>query len=320
MTRGALSLALLLALAAPTQAQQANVPRVGVLMVVAGPGDTAVEAVRRGLHELGYVEGRTINIEYRGAQGHPDRLPALAQELVKLNVSAIVVGAEASARAAKSVTNTIPIVMAMYDIDPVSAGLVGSLNHPGGNITGVFSRQSELVGKRLELLREIRPNLSNVAVLSDSFGHRQLAEVREAARALGIHLEVLEMRAPYNFDAAFASARTKKVDALLVLFSPLFVRERVRIAELAAHSRLMSMFQDSDSVRDGGLVSYGPNIEEVFTRTAYYVDRLLKGAKASELPVEQSTSFSLTINLRTAKRLGFAIPESVVVRADEVVQ
>jgi putative ABC transport system substrate-binding protein len=208
----------------------------------------------------------------------------------------------------------------MYDADPVAVGLVRSLSHPGGNVTGIFSRQSELIGKRLELLREIEPSLSRVSVLADAHGHRQLDELRPAARALGIHLDVIEMAPPYNFEVAVRTARVKKADALLVLFSPVFIRERLQIAQLALRNKLPTMFQDSDSVRSGGLVSYGPNLEEVFTRTAYYVDRLLKGAKASELPVEQSTSFSLTINLKTADKLGLSIPESIVVRAEEVVR
>jgi len=315
-----LSVLLLVALTGRALPEQPRVPRVGVLMIVLGPGNPAVEAVRRGLARIGYIEGQNIRIETRGAEGRMERLPALANDLVNLNVDAIVVGAEASARAAKDATKSIPIVVVMYDADPVAVGLVRSLSHPGGNITGIFSRQSELVGKRLELLREIEPSLSRVSVLADTYGHRQLSELRAAAQALGIDLDVIDMAAPYNFEVAIRTARVRKADALLVLFSPVFIRERLRIAQLALQHKLPTIFQDSDSVRSGGLLSYGPNLEQVFTRTAYYVDRLLKGAKASELPVEQSTSFTLTVNLRTADRLGLAIPESIMVRADEVVQ
>ncbi len=302
-------------------AQQASrVPVVGVLMVNAGPNETVVEAVRRGLRDNGYVDGQNIRIEYRGAQGHADRLPALAQELVGLNVDAIVVGAEASAQAAKHATTTIPIVFAMYDVDPVAVGLIDSFNRPGGNVTGIFARQSELVGKRLELLRELLPSLRRVAVLWDSFSQRQLEQTWPAARALGVDLALVEVQSPYDFKKAFRSVRRSKVGALLVLFSPVFNTEDAKISRVAIESKLPTMFQDPDNVRAGGLMAYGPSREEVFGRTGYYIDRLLKGAKPNDLPVEQSANFHLVVNLKTAKALGITIPESILLRADEVIR
>ena len=307
--------------ATPAGAQQTGkVPVIGLLMVNAGPNETVVEAVRRGLRDFGYVDGQNIRIEYRGAQGREERLLALAQELVQLKVDAIVVGAEASARAAKEATSTIPIVFAMYDVDPVAVGLIDGFSHPGGNVTGIFSRQSELVGKRLELLRDLLPGLTRVAVLWDSFSRRQLDQTRPAARTLGIDLAFVEMRPPYNFEKAFRAIKKRKAGALLVLFSPVFNTEQAKLSQLAIESKLPTMFQDPDNVRAGGLIAYGPSREEVFGRTAYYVDRVLKGAKPGELPVEQSANFRLVVNLSTAKAVGLVIPESILLRADEVIR
>jgi putative ABC transport system substrate-binding protein len=300
--------------------QTGRVPVVGLLMVNAGPNESVVTAVRRGLRDIGYVDSQSIRIEYRGAQGREDRLLALAQELVQLKVDAIVVGAEASARAAKQATSTIPIVFAMYDVDPVAVGLIDTFSHPGANITGIFSRQSELVGKRLELLRELVPGLTHVAVLWDSFSRHQLDHTGPAAQALGIDLALVEMRPPYNFEKAFRTIKNRKPDALLVLFSPVFNTEQAKLSRLAVEGKLPTMFQDPDNVRAGGLIAYGPSREEVFGRTAYYIDRVLKGAKPSELPVEQSANFRLVVNLRTAKALGLVVPESILVRADEVIR
>jgi putative ABC transport system substrate-binding protein len=289
-------------------------------MVNAGPNETVVESVRAGLRGLGYIDGKTLRIEYRGAQGHVDRLPTLAQELVQLKVDAIVVGAEASARAAKQTTRSIPIVFAMYDVDPVAVGLIDSMSNPGGNVTGIFSRQSDLVGKRLELLRELLPHLTRVAVLWDSFGRRQLDQTKSSAHELGLDLALIEMRAPYDFEKAFKAARKMKAGAMLILFSPVFNTEEAKLSQLAIKSKLPSMSQDPDNVRAGVLLAYGPSRAEVFGRVAYYVDRLLKGAKPSELPVEQSANFRLVVNQKTARALGLTIPQPILLRADEVIQ
>ena len=307
--------------AGPGMSQERDkVPLVGLLMINAAPDEPVVEAVRRGLRDAGYVDGRNVRIEYRVAHGREDRLATLAQELVQLKVNVIVVGAEASARAAKQATRTIPIVFAMYDVDPVAAGLIESFRHPGGNITGIFSQQSELVGKRLELLRELLPGLTRVAVLSDAFSRLQLDQTSSAARALNIELDLIEMQPPYDFGRAFKRIDQNSDQALVVMFSPVFNSQQGQIAGLAVRSKLPTMFQHPDSTRVGGLMAYGPSREEIFTRTAYYIDRILKGATPSDLPVEQSSNFQLTINMRTAKSIGVVVPESLLSRADEVIR
>ena len=307
--------------AAAVWAQQSHpVPVVGVLMVTAGPTDGPVQALRKGLRQLGYVEGENIRIEYRSADGRADRLAPMARELSELKVDVMVTGSESSARAAQQATGTIPIVAVLSDHDPVASGLVNSLSRPGSNITGVFSRQSELVGKRLELLKEVLPRVSRVAVFWDSYSQRQFDELQQAARSLRVQLQSIELRDPYDFKAAFRGAKQRKAGALVVLFSPVFYRDRAQIAALALEAGLPTMNQEESWVAAGGLISYGPTIANTFGRAAYFVDRLLKGAKPSNLPVEQATDFKLTINLRTAKALQLSIPESIVLRADEVIK
>jgi len=308
-------------LVTPGMSQERDkVPLVGLLMVNAAPDDTVVEAVRRGLHNAGYVDGRNVRIEYRVAHGREDRLASLAQELVQLKVNVIIVGAEAPARAAKQATHTIPIVFALYDVDPVAAGLIQSFGHPGGNITGIYSQQSELVGKRLELLRELLPGLTRVAVLSDAFSRPQLDQTNTAARTLNIQLHLVQMQPPYDFGKAFKSMVKSGDQALLVLFSPVFNTQQKQITALATKNKLPTMFQHPDSVRVGALMAYGPSREEIFGRTAYYIDRILKGATPSDLPVEESFDFRLAINMRTAKFIGVVVPESLLSRADELIR
>jgi putative ABC transport system substrate-binding protein len=324
MRTGAFILAValgLLAASRPAIAQRpARIPVIGVLMAAAGPRDSVVEAFRQGLREQGYVEGRNIAIEFRGARGRPERLPVLARELVRLNVDIIFTGPESSLRAAKQATSTIPIVMVAHDYDPVASGLIGSLARPGGNITGVSSLQSELIGKRLELLREVLPGISRVGVLWDSFGERQLRELENAARSLGVQLQPVELKAPYDFESAFKTAVRGGARALVVLFSPVFYVQRSRIAALAAKSRLPAIYQDRDFVEAGGLISYGPSYADTFGRAAYFVDRILKGAKPGDLPVEQHRKFPLAVNLKTASALGLTIPQSLLVQADQLVR
>jgi putative tryptophan/tyrosine transport system substrate-binding protein len=227
---------------------------------------------------------------------------------------------EPAARAVQQASGTIPIVVVLSDHDPVASGLVNSLSRPGSNITGVVTRQSELVGKRLELLKQSLPRLSRVAVFWDTYSQRQFEQLKQAARSLDVQVQSIELRTPYDFKAASRHAKQEKAGALIVLFSPVFYRERAQIAALALEARLPTMNQEASWVAAGGLISYGPTIADTFGRTAYFVDRLLKGAKPEDLPVEQASAFKLTVNLRTAKALQLTIPDSIVQRDDEVIR
>jgi ABC-type uncharacterized transport system substrate-binding protein len=309
------------ALPAGIWAQESTVlPVVAFLLVSANPNDPAVEAFREGLHELGYIDGRNIKLEYRRAEGHVERLPRLAQELVELKVDVIVVGPQVAARAAREATSTIPIVIAMYDYDPMSFGLIESFSRPGGNITGIFARGSELIGKRLELLKETLPGVSRVGVFWDSFGQRQVKEIESAARSLGVRLTLVELRDAYDFQAAFQTAKKNRVGAVMPLASPVFYARRARIASLALENRMPTMFGSGDFTDTGALMSYGPDNKDTYGRVAYFIDRLLKGAKPGDLPVEQASKFKLIVNLKTAKALGITFPESILLRADEVIR
>ena len=308
-----------LAALAPAQ-QPGKVPVIGVLMVSAGPDDPVVEAFRKGLRERGYVEGRNIRIEHRSAQGQIDQLPHLAEELVRLRADIIVSAAEPALRAVKQATRTIPVVMILHDYDPVALGLIDSFSSPGGNFTGISSLQFELIGKRLELLKETLRGLSRVAVLFDEFSRGQLEQIASPARALGIALKFVELRAPRDYRQAFATARQAKAGAAMVLFSPVFYVDRERIVAEALRYRLPTMFQDHHYVEAGGLMSYGPSVPETFERAAYFAERLLKGAKPRDLPVEQPLRFVLKINSKTAKAIGVTWPESILIRADEVIE
>ena len=282
-----------------------------------------IEAFSEGLRELGWVEGKTMVIEYRSAESRFDRLPNLAAELVRLKVDVILAGSTAVAAAAMNATGTIPIVMASAS-DPVGLGLVASLAAPGGNITGLsFSVGVETYGKSLELLREAAPKIRLVAILSNPTNPSHAlatTNVTAAARSLGVQLQLLEARAPNLFDSAFAAMVKERVQALLVVADGMFASNRTRLADLAAKSRLPSMYGVREHVEAGGLMSYGPSVPAQFRRAALYVDRILKGTKPSDLPVEQPTKFELVINLKTAKALGLTIPPSVLGRADEVIQ
>ena len=300
--------------------EPAKVPIVGVLLRMALPDDPVVPAIREGLRRFGYIDGTNIRIERRAAQNQVDRLPALARELVDLGADVIVVGAEPAARAARQASSTLPIIIVSFDHDPVASGLIDSFSHPSGNVTGIFSRTSELIGKRLELLRETLPSVSRVAVFWDSASARQLEAVEPSASALGLHIERIELRGSYDFAAAFKAARKRKAQAVLLLFSPVFSQERARIASLALESKMPTMYQGETQVEAGGLMSYGPSMAETFIRSAYFIDRLLKGAKVRDLPVEQASTFRLVVNLKTAKALRLTIPQSILLRADEVIR
>jgi putative ABC transport system substrate-binding protein len=297
--------------------------RIGVLSL-SSPTEVARwhEAFRQGLAGLGWVEGKNISIEYRYAEGRVDRLPALAAELVGLKLDVIVAGLNTDTEAARKATRTIPIVMAA-PADPVATGLVASLARPGGNITGLTTILPELAGKRLELLKEMVPKLSNVAVLWNPHGRVSTLgwqEIQRPARELSIRLHSLEVRAPGDLEKAIADAATMRAGALAVMPDPVFVTNLKRIADLAARSRLPSIYNFSEFVAAGGLASYGPDPSDLFRRAATYVDKILKGARPADLPVEQPTKFQLVINMKTARALGLTIPPPVLARADELVE
>ena len=315
-------------LAAPlaAEAQLGKVFRIGILSNVPltdPEGARLWGAFIQGLRDLGYVEGQNITIEHRSSEGKFDRLPDLAAELVRLKVDVIVTPALQNALAAKQATRTIPIVMASSG-DPVGAGLVASLARPGGNVTGLSVLGFEIVGKQIELLKEIVPEVSRMAVLGNPTSQEVyplwLGQVKVAARSLGVQLQTLEARGPDDFERAFAAMTRERAGALFVLGDGMFLLHRTRIAELAAKHRLPAMYPVRGFVDAGGLMVYGPSPHDSFRRAATYVDKILKGAKPADLPVEQATKFELVINLKTAKALGLTIPQSVLVRADEIIQ
>ena len=318
---GALVLLGLVALAA-TQ-QPAKVPRIGFLW---SSGRTATpkneEAFRQGLRGLGYVEGQNIALENRWAEGRFDRLPALAGELVRVRVDLIVTAGTPAARAAKETTTTIPIVAVAVG-DPVGTGLVASLARPGANLTGLSDITVDLSAKRLELLKEVVPTASRVAVLwnpAHPTNPLQLRETQVAAQALGMRLQSLEVRGSDELERTFAAMRRERPGALVVLSDPFMLLHRGRLADLAAKNRLPAMYPWREHAEAGGLMAYGPNLPDLFRRAATYVDKILKGAKPADLPVEQPTRFELVINLKTAKALGLTFPPSVLIRAEHVIQ
>jgi putative ABC transport system substrate-binding protein len=317
--------AVLLAAPRAAEAQQtAKIARIGWLgdRPAAGP---RLEAFFQGLRDLDYVEGRNLAIEYRYAEGKPERYPALAAELVALKVDVIVSANTLGTLAAKQATKTIPIVF-IGAADPVQSGLVTSLARPGGNATGLSALSPELVGKCLELLTQAVPGVSRVAVLwqPGAQGERtdkdMLKGADVAARALGMRLQFVEARGPTEFDRAFSDMTRARADALTVLGSAMFNNERRRLVDLAAKNRLPAVYSGRASVDAGGLMSYGPNIADLWRRAATYVDKVLKGAKPGDLPIEQPTKFELVVNLKTAKTLGLTIPQSLLVRADQVIE
>jgi len=316
--------AMLFALCVSAEAQQpTKVHRIGYL-VSAFPSSTParIEAFRHGLRELGYVEGKNILIEPRYAEGKNDRLPALAAELVRLKVEVVVTTGTVVTRAAKEATGAIPIVMA-NDTDPVINGFVASLARPGGNITGLSTFAPELSGKRLELLKEIIPKLSSVAVLGTSTGPanaQSLKETELAAGALGVKIQYLDVLGPKDIETAFRAASKARADAVLLLASSVFTSQRTQVVDLAVKNRLPATYNRPEYVEDGGLMTYGPSINDLFRRAATYVDKILKGAKPADLPVEQPKKFEFIINLKAAKQIGLTIPPNVLARADRVIK
>jgi putative ABC transport system substrate-binding protein len=293
-----------------------------VLTNAVRPDDPAVEIFRREMHRLGYVEGGDLGIEFRTAQGRIDRLPGLAAELVRLDADVIVVGSTEAARAVKRASSTIPIVLAIVP-DPVASGLVTSLARPGGNITGIASMSSDLVAKRLELLAEAIPRLRRVGVIwnPDIPAHaNRVEELQRAAHALSIKLHLVGVRSSEQFGAAFAAIGQADAQALYLIEDALFFAHRATLGELALSNRLPAVYWTREFADAGGLMSYGMSYEDLVRRSAAYVDKILKGAKPGDLPIEQPTRLELVVNMRTAKALGLSIPESVLVRADEIVR
>jgi putative ABC transport system substrate-binding protein len=316
------------ALALPTaqlaEAQQPRkVPRIGFLSSVSANSVRArLEAFKQGLRDLGWVEGQSIAIDYRLAEGRNDRLPGLAEELVRLKVDVIVTHGVVATLAARRATAAIPIVFGSAD-DAVAAGLVASLARPGGNVTGLTVISPELSGKRLELLREVIPRLKRLAVLRNPTNPVSLPELKEtqvAAQLLGLLIQSLEVTDPGGFAGAFSAMTREQAGALIVLSDAMFTGRHAQIVDHAAKSRLPAIYWTREFADAGGLMSYGPNVADLWRRSAVYVDKILKGAKPADLPVEQPTKFELVINLKTAKALGLSIPQSVLFRADQVIK
>jgi len=317
--------AILLALSFQAEAQQpGKVPRIGWLEHSSPNPEVLrlIELFRKGLRDVGYVEGKSVAIEYRYAEGKAERLSELAAELVRLKVDCIITAGGQPTEAAQQATKTIPIVMAVSG-DPVAQGFVASLARPGGNITGLTILSPELSGKRLELLKEVVPGLSRVAVLRiPPKAHVQTwNEVEAAARSLELKLQPLEVRGPDDLARLFQEAIKARAQALLTLPHALFARDyRTMIVELAAKSRLPVMYDQKEFSKVGGLMSYGPDVDANFRRAATYVDKILKGAKPADIPVERPMKFELVINLKTAKQIGVTIPPNVLARADRVIR
>ena len=318
--------AMLLALCSVAEAQQPKkIPRIGYLTAGSLSSSTTsarIEAFRQGLRELGHLEGKNIVIEYRYAEGKLDRVPALAAELVRLKVDTIVTAGPIPTRSAKAATVTVPIVMTQ-DTDPVGNGFIASLARPGGNITGLSTLAPELSGKRLELLKEIVPTISRVAVVGQSTypGNSQaLREAELAAAAFGVKLQYVDVLDPKDIETAFRAVSKGRADAILVLGGPVLISHRTQVVDLAAKSRLPAMYNVPEFVEANGLMTYGPIITDLSRRAAVYVDKILKGAKPADLPVEQPVKFEFIINLKTAKQIGLTIPPDLLARATKIIR
>jgi putative tryptophan/tyrosine transport system substrate-binding protein len=299
----------------------AKVSRVGFFLGASGDSVTTLfVALREGLRDLGYVEGRNVTFERRYADGHMDRLPEIAAELVRLKVDVIVTGSSIHVAAARQATTTIPIVM-VFTADPVEAGFVKSLARPGGNVTGLSAdASSELWSKYLTILKELVPRLSRVGVLGNIKTQVEFVELDAASRRLDIALEVADIRSPGDLDGAFSTMMGKRVGAVLVVVGPLTYLLKESIAEMAIKYRLPTISNADQYAEAGLLMSYGPRLEDLYRRAAIYVDKILRGASPADLPVEQPSRFELTINLKTARSIGLAIPQSLLLRAENVIQ
>jgi len=297
-----------------------SIPRVG-FVTLTGPPSPFADAFRQGLHELGWIDGQNVLVQWRFAQGQERRIPSYLAEFVRLKVDVIVAGGGVpAARAAKQATNTIPIVFPAA-ADPVESGLVASLARPGGNVTGLSMLDPEVTAKRVQLLKDAFPKALRVAVVHDSTrGINQVRATEAAARSLGLQVKILEVKRIGDLSNVLESARKGHADAIMVLASGLFNAHREQIVEFMTLQKLPAMYEHREFPDSGGLMSYGPNIREMYRRTAHFVDRILKGVKPADLPVEQPAKFELVINLKAAKALGLTIPQSLLLRADEVIQ
>jgi putative ABC transport system substrate-binding protein len=298
-----------------------KIARIGILATANPRSAPFVQAFEQRLRDLGYIEGQNIVIEYRDAEGEVDRLPDLADDLVRLDVNVIVTATDPATRAAKGATTTIPILMVAINYDPIALGYIDSIARPGANVTGLFFQHLELLAKRFGLFKEMLPSVGRVAVLSDSLTADQLKMLEAANRSVGLELQPLELQnPPYDFENAFRVAMRSRAEAIFVLESASIFRGRTQIAQLAIKNRLPTSFAFREYVEVGGLVSYGVNFSTMYRRAAEYADRILRGMKPIDLPVEQSTKFELIINLKTAKALGLDIPPMLLARADEVIE
>jgi len=322
----ALTLLLAMLLAAPFAAEAQPPPKIGYLALDLAGNPRVREALWQGLRELGYVEGRTFVIEYRDAEGNPERLAALATELVALKVDIIVAPGTLAAVAAKRATTTVPIVFPTTG-NPVTDGLVESLARPGGNVTGVANLSAgKLIGKSLQMLKQALPRIGRVAALNQSgatverTAREMVTQAQASARALGVALDFVEIRRPGDLETAFGEMTRRRADALVVMPYATLVNQRQRIVALAGQHRVPAVYMYREYVEVGGLMSYGPDLAESFRLSAAYVDRILKGARPADLPVEQLTKFELVINLRTAKALGLTMPQSVLQQADQIIE
>ena len=299
--------------------QQGKIVTIGILAIEPWP---PIDTFRRALHDLGYIEGTNVRFEYRYAKGDNERLPELANNLVGLNVDAILTWGTDAVLAAKQATTTIPIVMGVIG-DPLGIGIVTNLAHPGGNVTGCSLNSAELEAKRLQLLKEVVPGLSRVAILFNPTNHYMplaLQSARKGAQALHVSLAVYEVYDTAGLDAAFVTVTKGRPDGLLVPGDPFLVSQRNRIAQFAIENKLPSVYTFREFIEAGGLIAYTPNFDDLFRRAATYVDKILKGAKPGELPIEQSTKFRLVINFKTARTLGVILPPTLLRRADEVIE
>jgi len=311
--------------AAPVADAQPSVrtPRIGILLTGSpSTGAPYLDAFRQGLRELGHVEGRTVAMEYRWVEERSDRFTDVAADLVRGNVDLIVVWGTTAATAAKRATNTIPIVFVAAG-DPIGTGLAASLARPGGNVTGVTNMSADLIGKLLELLKEVVPGLTRVAALrnpGNPVSAPLLEWVQVAARALGVQLQVVEVQHPKEFESGFAAMTRERAGSLIVLADPMFLSERTRIVDLAEKNRMPAVFNVRQYVEAGGLMAYGPSLVDLFRTAATYADKILKGAKPADLPIQQPTKFELVVNLKTAQALGITLPPSILIRAEEVIE
>ena len=324
ITRRVLCSIVLVALAAfAVHAQPApKVPIIGILATGQPRTHPPYPALERALRGLGLVDGQNVRIEFRMAEGRIERLPGLAEELVRANVDVIVAGGTfPSLEAARRASTVIPIVMIAIDYDPLASGMVASLSRPGGNITGVFVRQIELTAKRMEFLREIAPRARQVAILSDPFTVDQLKMAESTARTLGLRVQPVEFRTPpYDYPAAFSSVSKERSGAALLTLGPVFFRDRARIVEIAGQQRVPTMFPLPEFAEAGGLIAYGANLDATFASAAPYIDKVLKGVKPADLPIDQPKSFELVVNMKAARAMGVTIPSSLALRADRLIE